>query len=701
MKIDFLFGVHCHQPVGNFDHVFEKIYAQCYLPFFQVLSRYPGVRLSVHVSGPLWEWIEAKHREFFELAGRLVERDQIEMVGGCFYEPILSVIPERDAVGQMEYMKSYLKRHFRCRVKGAWTAERVWEPSLPKLYASADVDYTLLDDTHFRFAGIPEEKLFGYYQTEHNGSFVKVFPIDKQMRYLVPFRQVSDITDYFKKVADSYGCRGITLFDDGEKFGSWPGTYKWVYEEGYLENLFRTLEKNSDWIHMKTFSEYISENPPEGTVYLPTASYEEMSEWSLPAKAARDYADFVEKEKKDKGFDSCRPFIRGGTWRNFFVKYRESAMMNGRTLYLSGLIKDAEKDALRNLWKAQCNCPYWHGLFGGVYLNYLRHAIYENIIAAEESFMKAHRMSILTGEWDFDRDGFAERIFSNHDITIGFTPTGGGIFEWDNKKARFNFLNTIKRYEESYHDKILAGRDQDPKKDADGKGILSIHDIADSGEKYRDFLVYDSAPRYLFMDRFFSEGTEMPDIGRNSYQDLASFFEKKFDEKSFRLEKGGMSIVYALSGCLRTEKQELPFVLTKKFHVKGPELEATYVIRNTGKKTMSFNFGMDLNMTFLTSEHDKAFFTVNAGGERRFLTESHDLKKCRTFTFINNYRNFSVECSGLENSHLFVYPVETVSHSESGFDKVYQGTCFFPWWMCRIEPSAEKKFRISLNVKNN
>jgi len=44
------------------------------------------------------------------------------------------------------------------------------------------------------------------------------------------------------------------------------------------------------------------------------------------------------------------------------------------------VLRDAARIAL---WRAQCNCPYWHGVFGGLYLNYLRYAVWHNLIEAE------------------------------------------------------------------------------------------------------------------------------------------------------------------------------------------------------------------------------------------------------------------------------------------------------------------------------
>ena len=39
------------------------------------------------------EWFELRHPEFLESLRELVERGQVEMVGGGFYEPIMTMLP--------------------------------------------------------------------------------------------------------------------------------------------------------------------------------------------------------------------------------------------------------------------------------------------------------------------------------------------------------------------------------------------------------------------------------------------------------------------------------------------------------------------------------------------------------------------------------------------------------------------------------
>ena len=44
-SINLIFGCHSHQPVGNFDFVFAQAYDKAYVPFIDVLERFPAVRV--------------------------------------------------------------------------------------------------------------------------------------------------------------------------------------------------------------------------------------------------------------------------------------------------------------------------------------------------------------------------------------------------------------------------------------------------------------------------------------------------------------------------------------------------------------------------------------------------------------------------------------------------------------------------------
>ena len=114
----------------------------------------------------------------------------------------------------------------------------------------------------------------------------------------------------------------------------------------------------------------------------------------------------LEEEKRD----DILQFMRGGFWRNFLVRYHEvnnqhkKMMRVHETVYSAGATQET---GFVQLWKAQANDTYWHGLFGGIYIGHVRSAIYHHLIKAENA---ADRLLSDAGHWqryeftDFDLD---------------------------------------------------------------------------------------------------------------------------------------------------------------------------------------------------------------------------------------------------------------------------------------------------------
>jgi len=112
--IRFCLVLHNHQPIGNFDGVFEQAYQDSYLPFLDVFEPYTELRISLHISGPLMEWLDEHHSEYLDRLAVMVEAGRVEIIGGSFYEAILAMIPSRDRVGQISDYSRWVRPYKEC-----------------------------------------------------------------------------------------------------------------------------------------------------------------------------------------------------------------------------------------------------------------------------------------------------------------------------------------------------------------------------------------------------------------------------------------------------------------------------------------------------------------------------------------------------------------------------------------------------------
>ena len=387
-RISLALTLHNHQPIGNFGWVFEEVFRQAYAPMVEALGRHPKVRVGLHYTGPLLEWLRAEQPGFISDLRALVERGQVEVLGGGLYEPVLASLPERDRIGQLVQMADTVEEVFGRRPGGAWLAERVWEPDLPTSLAAAGYRWTIVDDAHFRAAAIPEDAMWGPYTTDDQGQILTVFGTEQGLRYRIPFQDVDTVIEYLREHATEAGDRVGTMGDDGEKFGAWPTTFEHCWGKGrWVERFFEALESNAGWLSTTRPSEWLDSKAPIGRVYIPTGSYAEMGEWALPPDESRAFAEALH-HAREIGAPDVR-WLRGAFWRNFQVKYREINDLHKQMLRTSAKVDAmapslAREAAMDHLYRGQSNDCYWHGLFGGIYIAHMRAATLTHLIAAED-----------------------------------------------------------------------------------------------------------------------------------------------------------------------------------------------------------------------------------------------------------------------------------------------------------------------------
>ena len=202
-RIALALALHNHQPVGNFGWVIDEVYRRSYEPLLAALERHPRIRLALHYTGPLLDWLAVERPDFLDRLRSLVAAGRIELLGGGYYEPVLASLPEADRLAQLRLMADAIERIGGRRPTGAWLAERVWEPDLPLALVDGGYRWTILDDAHFRAASIEESRLWGAYTTDDQGRLLTVFGSDKNLRYRIPFGAVEDTIAYLREHAST------------------------------------------------------------------------------------------------------------------------------------------------------------------------------------------------------------------------------------------------------------------------------------------------------------------------------------------------------------------------------------------------------------------------------------------------------------------------------------------------------------------
>ncbi len=680
-KFKFAIGLHNHQPIGNFDEVFEEAHANAYKAFLDLIEKFEKIRFSLHQSGILWKWQEKHHPEYLGKIKSMIGAGRIELLTGGFYEPVLPAIPDRDKLGQISLLNEYLKSHFGTTPNGLWLTERVWEPHLPKALAQAGVEYLPIDDTHFVYAGFEPEQLKGIFVTEEDGSRIKLLPIQKRLRYLIPFGDVETVIAELRSQAERQPD-GLAIYaDDGEKFGSWPETHKHCYTNGWLKRFFEALEANSDWLEVIPLGE-AAQTKPVGIAYLPSASYAEMLQWSLPTRAFMDYEDFEQWLRGHGMIQKFGRFVRGGHWRGFLHKYPEVNLMHKKMLAVSERVAKFEKEhpdrketidrARENLYAGQCNCPYWHGVFGGLYLPHLRQAVFEELIKAESRLLKAAGNSLSREETDYDADGHTEAVIRTDRLCAVIKPSrGGNLLELDTLDPPFNLSDTLSRRREGYHRKVNQAR---LSQENAPESVSDPHRARTKEQGLDKYLVEDWYLRRGFIDHLFASQVDIDDFLAGRFHDEGDFVLEPYELRPSN-DPGTVSLKrvghHWRGGVGRKVEIDKRFY----FAAKSDVFSVSYAVTALNEDISDVRLAVENNFNFQAGHTDDRYFLFN--GEKvkgGFLDSTIAMPKCYSVIMRDDWRELALAIAVDKNDEVWQVPIFTISLSEGGFEKVYQGT---------------------------
>lgn len=613
-KTSFIFVIHFHQPVGQLRHVLDRVQRNSYELLLRVFESYPGLRFTLHFSGPLIMYWREYYPDFLGRLADYVKRSGVEVLGGTFSEAALPLLPAEDRVRQLKMGRELVEEVFGVEPRGAWLPERVWDPTLPPALAEAGYEYVILDDEVGYRAGLWKGDVHRAQITEYSGVRSGVFFIDGPIRYILPWRSQEEVFDYLRGFASERGEEYVLWGSDAEKFGEWwdPGP-----AEAWLRRFLDMLVRAGD-VELLTPSEYLRRFGYRGPVYLYPGSYDKMMEWS------------------------------GGYFPNFVRKYRESNNMHKKMLYVRRKLEElkAGGDAWLEYYMAQCNDAYWHGLFGGIYLAHLRQGVYEHLVRAERL---AEEQGGLEGELrvrelDFDYDGEREVLVEAGRANFYIKPgDGGSLFELDVKEPgdEFNLVNSMGRYGEPYLSGVAWYRP----------------------DWYR---------RVSFREHIWREGAGIWDwVNNTPFADVSDFALGRY-----LLEDYGDNFVRLVytgrDWSDRGRPKRLLLVKTYRFSQDGSALEVEYRWRNMELETVRERLSVELTLTPRLSyeSEDMPWYTVD-GEFNRSVREHHVSPWSRSVTVHSPvFRDVHVEDE--KHARLWVAPIETLSRTEKGLRKEYQ-----------------------------
>ncbi len=286
-------------------------------------------------------------------------------------------------------------------------------------------------------------------------------------------------------------------------------------------------------------------------------------------------------------------------------------------------------------------------------------------------------------------------------MNLYFDPAdGGSLFEWDWRSRRYNLLNTLSRRPEGYHQDLLeAGRKGETAVAGEGRETETIH-TARVRVKEKDLhekLFYDWYRRSSFIDHLLHPDTTLDDFQRCQYGEAGDFVDQPY---SYEVEGGDgcLTLKLARDGHVWCDERLSPLRVEKRIEVaaNSTELKATYVLTNTGQEAASVCFGVEFNFAILGGDGPDAYYAL-PGQENAALASTGQREDVDDMRLVSKMLGMDIELGFSRPATLWRFPIETISNSEAGFERVYQGSCLLPHW--RINLASGQSWQVGLKFR--
>jgi alpha-amylase len=279
---------------------------------------------------------------------------------------------------------------------------------------------------------------------------------------------------------------------------------------------------------------------------------------------------------------------------------------------------------------------------------------------------------------DIDCDGYADVLLGTRQVALVASEKGGCLTELSIKRCSVNILDILTRRPEAYHAKLAQASDAGP------DSTKTIHDqlsVKEAG--LSEYLVYDAVRRASLLDHFFSPDTTLDDMAASQYEELGDFVFSDYAMASSH-KKGDVSISLSRQGVVQQSRVDLK----KRIELSGPEkLSMHYDL----KGMFSGLFAVGMNISLLGSP----YALVHVGDKTMQMRSKAAHEDIREFSIEDKFLDLTLRFVFSEDIRLWHYPVETISLSEQGVERLYQGTAFL--FVVPLQGPEKKKMHFTVD----
>jgi alpha-amylase len=330
-------------------------------------------------------------------------------------------------------------------------------------------------------------------------------------------------------------------------------------------------------------------------------------------------------------------------------KYPESRDLHQQIGQLSASLSEPP-DALL---QAESNDVFWHGVFGGLYLKHLRLTAWRNL-------NEARRFSDPLPVTSEQLAVSSERWFARFSPEIG-----GALIELSHRRTGHNFLATLTRRREPYHEQMPSPPP------------------------------VDWYPRRALLDHFLHESTTLENFAACRYSEQGDFVNQPYEAGN-----GTASVPYKLSrrGGVWVGENWLPMQVDKTVDAQDDRILIHYQLTNPNDTSVDLWFGIEFNFVLPHAERPACDFSVNSDNVSRSLSHLSSEDDATSLTLVDHWMNVRLNLSWDKPSGLWHCPITTASQAVEGIQWTHQSSAFLLHWKLHLAPDENWQAKMEMKT---
>ncbi|NCB01829.1 MAG: DUF1926 domain-containing protein [Spirochaetia bacterium] len=609
-------GVYSQIAPGTPTFILENLLSEVYKPVLTYMYQHPHKQIHLFLSGTVFEWFELYHPEINMLIADLVKKDQIELITGAFYQPLLSLLHPKDRSSHIEATTTFIRKRFGKRPKSMWLFNQMWSPNFVSTMQVCSVDRLLISTYNSNTEQTYQEEPF---VMQDIGKTIEVFPINHTVEQAIDLLRSNKITlDELEQSLQQLD------FSHNEKVDVVMINLDHMYQASNSN----TLKPSPLSIFEKIFA--IIENGNKQTKLLsafPTSLSNLKKGYLLTGWYGND--------SHHQGMSCVNEML---------IEHNELLHLYGRLVYVSELArlykknKDVRKRVETLIMKSQSGGPFVLDSSGGCYRSEYRQYIYKHLNEAEKLIAQYEGIT-YPREVDIDFDGYNEVILKSRNL-LGVINRKGGVL------SELNYLVTGWNYGDTFSGSSKEITRHNLRYLEDGVPQRLFNDVL-LPHSFEDFTQYDKTKAYDTSSHYWT--LEVDDKGEEVSTSL--------DLEHVPFSIGSVEI-------------------KKVYQLKSSSVVIQYTLTNRGPRQSKGIFATEMNISLGQQPVQRQLYTVEKS-KNRVLNEDHKIfPNLNNFRISDEYNKTMLSIAS--DIRFSLYKDESIVDLETmmGKESLYQYSLF-------------------------